>query len=68
METEQLKVGDWIRVTDRSLLSLGECYQVIDVGDNYIRTTHPNVVFSTLLFSEFEKLTDEEAMLWKLKN
>lgn len=64
----ELKVGDWVRVTNITMLSYGECYQVTEVRDNYVRTTHPIVLFSTFCFNEIEKITEEEALLYKLSN
>lgn len=77
METEQLKVGEWIRMIDQN-----DGYDIhIDIGSigQVIRTEYDDSEYNVFVrFSDidcewfwdwqFEKITEEEALLWKLSN
>lgn len=73
METKQLKVGDWFKVTQNDGFGYNRVFQILEIRDNIeYWTQHPNPIYPDMRIfyyrDEVEKLTEEEVMLWKLSN
>lgn len=65
METTELKVGDWTLIQQRQLLG-----KVIEVCQDYyiIYAKYPNGKELNIKCERMYKLSDEEAMIWKMTN